>query len=139
MKKLFTSNKIYVGKSKILNAGRGVFAKCNIKRGEIIERCPVIEVSKHDASNLKESILVTYFFYYGKNKEKLFIALGFGSIYNHTYKPNAKYEIKQKEKIIEFIALSDINKNDEITVNYNKRGYPKSPLWFEEGLYSRLK
>jgi len=131
MKKILTSNKVYVGKSKILNAGRGVFAKCDIKINEVIERCPIIKVPKHDMSNLNESILVTYFFYYGTHKERLLVALGFGSIYNHAYKPNAKYNIKQKEGIIEFVALDKIKKNKEITVNYNKHGNSKNPLWFE--------
>ena len=132
MEKLFASNKIYVGKSKIINAGRGVFAKCDIKKGEIIESCPIIEVSKNDTSNLNESILVTYFFYYGKNKEKLLIALGFGSIYNHSGNPNAKYIISNKEKTIDFIALKNIKKDNEITFNYyNSDRKNKSPLWFE--------
>ena len=133
MKRL-ASNKVYISKSKIPNADRGVFASNDIKKGEIIERCPIIEVSKNDTSNLKESILVTYFFYFGKNKEQVAIALGFGSIYNHSYKPNATYKIKQKEKVIDFIALDDINKNDEITFNYynsSKSKDKKSPLWFE--------
>lgn len=132
MKKLLTSDKIYIGQSSILNAGRGVYARRNIKKGEIIEMCPVIEVSKHDMANLSESFLVTYFFYFGKNKERLAIALGFGSIYNHTYKPNAKYEIKNTENRIDFIALNDIKKDEEITINYNP-GIPKnkSSLWFE--------
>ena len=132
MKKLLTSDKVYIRQSRILNAGRGVYARRDIKKDEIIEKCPVIEVPKHDVSNLRESILVTYFFYFGKNKERLAIALGFGSIYNHTYEPNATYKIKHREKTIDFIALSDINKDDEITVNYNY-GNPKdkSPLWFE--------
>lgn len=134
MKKLFTSNKIYVSESKIVNADRGVFAKCDIKKDEVIERCPIIEVSKDDTSNLKESILVTYFFYYGKDREKLLIALGFGSIYNHSYKPNAKYKIQNKEKRIDFLALNDIKKDEEITFNYYnsiKSKTKKSPLWFE--------
>jgi len=132
MKKLPTSDNIYIKQSKILNAGRGVYARGNIKKDEIIENCPIIEVSKHDTSNLKESILVTYFFYFGKNKERLAVALGFGSIYNHSYKPNAKYKIKHKELSIDFIALSDIKKNEEITFNY-KQGNPKNkrPLWFD--------
>jgi hypothetical protein len=140
MKKFFTSDKIYVGKSKIHNAGRGVFAKCDIKKDEIIERCPVIIVPRYDMSNLKESILVTYFFYFGKDKERLAIALGFGSIYDHSYEPNATYKIKPSEKIIEFVALSNIKKDEEITVNYNY-GNPKdkSPLWFEVGLPSKVK
>lgn len=132
MKKLLTSDKIYVEGSKILGAGRGVFARNDIKKGEIIERCPIIEVPKYDTANLNESILVTYFFYLGKNKEQLVVALGFGSIYNHSYKPNAKYKIKPKEEILEFTALKDIKKDEEITFNY-KQGNPKNnvPLWFE--------
>ena len=134
MKRL-ASNKVYISKSIIPNADRGVFASNDIKKGEIIERCPIIEVSKNDTSNLKESILVTYFFYFGKNKEQVAIALGFGSIYNHSYKPNATYKIKRKEKIIDFIATDNIKKNDEITFNYSNCGNlkkgKKNPLWFE--------
>ncbi len=132
MNKIAASDKVYVDKSKILNAGLGVFARRDIKKDEIIERCPIIELPKFDMANLNESILVTYFFYFGKNKERLAIALGFGSIYNHTYKPNAKYRIRQKNKTIDFIALNNIKKNDEITFNYNN-GDPKDkiPLWIE--------
>lgn len=132
MKKISTSDKVYVKQSKIPNAGRGVYAKRDVKKNEIIEKCPIIDISKHDMANLSESFLVTYFFYFGKNKEKLAVALGFGSIYNHTYTPNAKYKIKQKERTIDFVALKDIKKDDEITFNY-KYGNPKNktPLWFE--------
>ncbi len=134
MKKLLASDKIYINKSGILNAGRGVYARRDIKKGGIIERCPIIEVPQNDTSNLKESVLVTYFFYFGKNKERLAMALGFGSIYNHSYKPNATYKILPKEKTINFIAMDDINKNDEITFNYSNCRNPKGkkdPLWFE--------
>jgi len=132
MKKFSTSDNIYISQSKVLYAGRGVFAKRNIKKDEIIEKCPLIEVPKHDMANLNESILVTYFFYFGKNKERLAVALGFGSIYNHSYKPNARYKLKHKEQSIDFIALNDISKDEEITFNY-KQGNPKNkrPLWFE--------
>ena len=132
MKKLFASEKIYVGKSKISNAGRGVFANRSIKSGEIIEECPVILVSEHDMANLNESILVTYFFYFGKNNNNLLVALGFGSIYNHSHNPNAAYVINSAEDTMEFTALSDIKKDDEITISYsaaNKKD--RTLLWFE--------
>ena len=131
MKKLSASDNIYISKSKILNAGRGVYARRDIKKNEIIEKCPLIEAPKHDMANLKESILVTYFFYFGKNKERLAVALGFGSIYNHSYKPNARYKIKHTEQSIDFIALNDIKKDEEITFNYNRNPKNKRPLWFE--------
>ena len=85
-------------------------------------------------SILKGSILVTYFFYFGRSKERTAIALGFGSIYNHSSKPNITYKIKPKEKLIEFIALDDIKKDDELTFNYHNGSSLKSkkrPLWFE--------
>lgn len=130
--KFFPSNKVYVKKSGIPNAGRGVYAGRNIKKGELIEKCPIIQVPKNDMSNLRESILVTYFFYFGKKKEQLLIALGFGSIYNHAIEPNAAYSIKKAENTIDFKALKDIKKDEEITFNY-KLGNPKNkrPLWFE--------
>lgn len=112
-------------------AGRGVFASVAIKKGEVIERCPVIEIPEHDELSVNQSMLVTYMYYLGKRKERLMIALGFGSIYNHTDTPNAAYNAKYKEKIIDFIAIKEIKKNQEITVNYNqgKQKY-KNPLWF---------
>lgn len=131
MKNILASDYIYVGKSKIFKAGLGVFASHDIKKGEIIERCPIIEIPKHDSSSLNENILVTYFFYFGKDRKRVAIALGFGSIYNHTYNPNAKFRIRQKDLVIDFVALKHIKKDNEITVNYYGSNPKKSPLWFE--------
>ena len=132
MKKLFASEKIYISKSKIKNSGRGVYASQNIKKGESIEICPIIQVNEHDAYNLGESILVEYFFFFDKNNKRLLVALGFGSIYNHSRKPNAKYKIKSRENIMEFVSTSDIKKDDEITIHYNASNpNNKIPLWFE--------
>ncbi len=132
MVKITTSDKIYVDTSRIPNSGRGVFARVGIKKGEIIERCPVIDVPSGDVANLSESVLNTYFYYLGKDRERVLITLGFGAIYNHTYAPNATYIEKLNEGIVEFVAIKDISKDDEITVNYNT-GNPKgkNPLWFE--------
>lgn len=79
-----------------------------------------------------KALLVTYIYYLGKKKERLIIALGFGSIYNHTDTPNAKYSEKYKEKTIDFIAIKEIKKNEEITVNYSQgRQKDKSALWLK--------
>ncbi len=130
MNKLISSNKIYISDSKVASGERGVFARTNIKKGEIIEICPVIEFSEHESSNFKEGNLVTYTYYFGKNKDQATILLGFGSIYNHSYQPNAVY--KEKEMKVDFTANRNIKKGEEILVNYlqdNKN--IKNPLWFE--------
>lgn len=132
MNKIISSDKVYISKSKILKAGRGVFANLDIKRGEIIERCPVIKIPEHDSSNINESTLVEYIYYLGKKKDRLILVLGCGSIYNHSHQPNAKYKEKYKDKVIDFIAINEIKKGDEITVNYNQGNQKSSRLWFEE-------
>jgi SET domain-containing protein len=131
MKKLHSSDKIYVSNSTIPGAGRGVFARVAFKKGELIEECPVIELAEHDPSNHSEGTLITYFYYFGTTKERANLALGFGSLYNHTYEPNATYTENYKEKTMNFIALKDIKPEEEITVNYNQeQKKDRSPLWF---------
>ncbi len=130
MNKIIPSNKIYVSDSKIVPGERGVFALRNIKKGELIEVCPVIEFTEHDSSNFQESLLVTYTYYFGKEKDQATILLGFGSIYNHSYEPNAVY--KEKNMEVSFTANKNIKKDEEILVNYLQESKnTKSPLWFE--------
>lgn len=133
MNKLLPSNTVYLSQSKIPKGGRGVFARVDIKKSEIIETCPVIKISANDIPRTNESELVTYMYYLGKNKNRQVIALGFGSIYNHTDHPNAKYIDDYKQKIIIFIAIKEIKKDEEITINYNQGGQGRqNPLWFME-------
>ena len=57
-----------------------------------------------------------YVFEWGEGKVAL--ALGFGSLYNHSYRPNARYnDVGPQAKA--FQALRDIAVGEEITVNYN--------------------
>lgn len=130
--RLTPSEKIYLAPSKIENAGRGVFAERPIKKDELIERCPVVLVRENELEQLRQTELLNYYFMWGEDevRHKAAICLGFGSLYNHSYSPNATYKKRLDEDVIDFIALSDISLNEEITVNYN-HGDPndKSPLW----------
>lgn len=131
MKKQFPPKKIYIAQSKIIPTERGVFASTFVKKGELIEKCPVIAISEHDTANISEESLVTYMYYFGEKKERSAVALGFGSIYNHTDTPNALYKEKYQEQIIEFWAIRDIKKDEEITVSYAKENKNmKRKLWF---------
>lgn len=133
MEVILPSNKVYLGKSAIPNAGRGIFASNNIKAGEAIEICPVIEIPTSEVGSLKKTLLFNYYFTWGKGEEKRAICLGFGSLYNHSYDPNATYMKHLENETIHFNAIKDIQKDEEITVNYN-HGNPndKSPLWIKD-------
>jgi len=108
--------------------GRGVFAKVFIPKGELIEKSPVIVISKDEWKTMRGSILRDYIFNWGDNKA---IALGFGSLYNHSYEPNAKYITNIEEGTIDFYARKDIYAGEEIFVNYNGDPLDQSELWFD--------
>lgn len=130
--KLIPSSKIYTDKSVIKNAGRGVFARRKIKKGETIEQCPIILITEKEVPDIRKTGLHNYYFMWGDDPKnhKAAICLGFGSLYNHSYSPNATYKKLHNENLIAFIAIKDIQKDEEITVNYNY-GNPddKSQLW----------
>ncbi|WP_243450466.1 SET domain-containing protein [Desulfosporosinus sp. Sb-LF] len=108
--------------------GRGIFAVRNIKKGEFIEGVPVIVIPKTEWERMRGSILSNYIFRWGEDKA---LALGYGSIYNHSYSPNARYHTNIENQSIDFYAWKDIQENVEITVNYNGDPEDQSPLWFE--------
>lgn len=138
MERLEPSIKIYVAFSQIPDAGRGVFAAVRIEKGEIIEQCPIIEMMEEDARQKLHAIsLRNYYFIWGDPSSELgagardrgAICLGFGSIYNHSYQPNARYLKYIPEKRIDFVALRDIANDEEILVNYNGEPGNQQPLW----------
>ena len=100
----------------IKGKGRGVFARTLIPEGTIFERVPLLviparEILECDHGNL----LLGYIFEY---KKQVALALGYGSLYNHSYNPNARYDDAGRQ-IKEFSALRDIHPGEEITINYN--------------------
>lgn len=109
--------------------GRGVFARQFIARGTIIERVPMLVFPETDLeSDEGFSTLYHYAFEWGKGTVAL--ALGYGSIYNHSYSPNARYDdVAQRTK--NFTAIRDIEPGEEITINYNGEPDILSPMEFE--------
>jgi SET domain-containing protein len=111
--------------------GRGVFATRDIKTGELSEVSPVLTSCKNDWKYLKKTVLYDYCFSWGENYEHTAIALGYGSLYNHSYTPNAMFSNNIDNLSIDFYAIADINNGQEITINYNEDSEDKSPLWFD--------
>ena len=110
--------------------GRAVFARRRIAAGEIIERAPVIVIPKKQWPLVKKTILEDYAFDWGPKDKESVIALGYVSIYNHSYSPNAKLEQLTDEMLMEVTALKAIESGQEITINYNGDPDNRDPLWF---------
>ena len=114
--------------------GRGIYAKKRIRAGQVIERCPVIPLSPAEGERIEPTILDTYCFCWGDDdSSEVAIVLGYGSIYNHSYQPNADFQPVEDERRMDFVALRDIAPGEEITINYNGSPEDQSPIWFGQG------
>ncbi len=111
--------------------GRGVFARRLIARAELIERALVLIIPAGEWNYIENTVLSNYWFSFGSNKEHAAIPMGHGALYNHSYTPNAVYEVKETEMVVQFNALRDIRPGEEITVNYNRNPQDRSPVWFD--------
>lgn len=121
------SDLIYV--KKIAGKDRGVFASKPIKKGMVIERVPMVIVPVQEVyTDTISTKLADYVFNWGR--DEVAIALGYGSLYNHSYRPNAEYVAKNKRTQV-YSALRDIEPDEEITVNYNGDSASRTALWFD--------
>ncbi len=111
--------------------GRGVFAARVIHKDEIIEECPCLTFQEgEEAEHIDRTPLECYYFRWKDGVNA--ILLGYGSLYNHSYEPNAVYRRNYDTTAMEIVALRDIPAGDEITINYNGRPDCPDPLWFAD-------
>lgn len=95
--------------------GRGAFADRAIRSGEVIERCPALEVSDRDIGGE----LLNYVFY-GSEENLRLVAMGYGMLFNHSPEPNVAYYREDTKLGAELVlyALRDIPKGEELFYNY---------------------
>jgi len=130
--KLFHSNKIEVRDSSI--HGRGIFAKEDIKSGEILEECHYIVIddgNTHDMPLYKwrrlpptnEEIDNRKFPWpKGEDFEKFTLPLGFGCMYNSAIdeeKRSVKFETDLDKDIYRFFTVNDVKKDEELLLYYH--------------------
>ena len=112
--------KVKIGVSPSLNI-RGVIAMTDIKKGEVVESAPAILYPVMQRTSIQETLLKSYYFLWDDEFDA--IILGYGSLYNHSYSPNADFWRDYERGLFIFEAWSDIKCGEEITINYN--GFPE--------------
>ena len=108
--------------------GRGVYTASAIPAGSVIELAPVILLSASDREVIHGTHLHDY--YYTWDGDRAAISLGYGSLYNHSDRANAEFELDYDARMIRFTALRDIRSGEEITTDY-RVGDPEMQLWFK--------
>jgi SAM-dependent MidA family methyltransferase len=99
--------------------GRGVFATQRIKKNQIISVDEIILIDLKDRSNDDESLISKYVYHFNSNKTAL--ALGIGSLYNHSErKCNAdwKFELINKRWMIVHYTVRTLQKGEQIFIDY---------------------
>lgn len=116
---------------------RGVYARRDIPAGSIIERSPVILIPKSQvfggetwaAKNAARISWYVFEWHVPTKREYVALALGYGSIYNHSFSPCAMYRCAAPD-VMEYLALREIRAGEEITINYNGKPDDLTPVGF---------
>ncbi|HEV8283728.1 MAG TPA: SET domain-containing protein [Chitinophagaceae bacterium] len=111
--------------------GRGVFTSENIEMGTIVEESPVIVMSKDERKLIDQTLLHDYIFEWGIKKDQCCMALGYVSVYNHSYKSNCEYEMNFEKNVITIKAVHFIKAGEELFINYNGRWDDDKKVWFD--------
>jgi SET domain-containing protein len=107
--------------TEIEGKGRGIIALEDIKKGEIIEICPLIPMQDEEAEFFEKKETVLNFYYLQQPEfKKNCLMLGYGSIYNHSKEPNAEidYDTNELKDYLFFKALKNIKAGEEIVYDY---------------------
>jgi SET domain-containing protein len=107
--------------------GLGVFATRDIKEGELVERCPMIQMA-WKSNYLRDPQIFNYLYSNSNCKcedcarhgNSMFMVLGYGMLYNHQDQPNTKWEFNFRNLIGDVIATKPIKKGQEIFVTYGQ-------------------
>lgn len=122
----FISEKIKLQPSPV--HGNGIFAVENINTNEMIEISPLIKLDWKLKYHY-DRVIRDYCWMNRQcpcedckiNGPSLYLALGYGSMYNHHDNPNTNVKLDYTKAIIFIKATNDIQKGDEIFVSYGTK------------------
>lgn len=92
--------------------GRGVFADQAVMDQQLIEVCELLLMDMHEVGETLEAYVYQY------NKKLVAVALGNGSLYNHSDHPNSRFYFNYRKKLLYIEAIRKIEKGEELTVDY---------------------
>lgn len=125
--RIASTDTLYVARSRI--DGVGVFAARPCPAGELVECCPVIVCPAPEEALVEQTQLRGLYFTWKDGA--IGVALGYGSLYNHSWEPNAAYDLDHRRRVVRFVAVRDIATDDEVTINYTGHPEGRGELWFD--------
>ncbi len=126
-------NKSFLIIRDVEGKGRGVFTSKGFRKGELVEVCPMLVFNTKERELLDQTLLYNYMFLWGDDDSQSALALGYGSLYNHSSAPNVRYLVDYENETLEVHTVRDIAPGEELCFNYNGDPTDTTPVWFEEG------
>ncbi len=117
---------VYVSISHTLNGIRCIRAARDIKKDELIESSPIILIPKNEQDTMDDAALGSYT--YDWNSTHGAFILGYCLLTNHSFTPNIVYKRDFEMLQMNYYALRNIKKGEELFINYNGRPHDTSPL-----------
>lgn len=114
-----------LGWKSMARKGRGVFARRDFKKGDVIEVAPVVPVAEENVP--EDEFPDGYLLAWDEDTpgEEYAMALGYIMLYNHSAKPNMDLECDFEDETISAVASRRIKAGEELTWDYG------CDLWFE--------
>lgn len=117
---------IEVRRSKV--HGYGVFANTAIPEGTEVEQCKLLKMGLRQKYQY-DRVLNDYFWANGNcncdecktHGYNAYIALGFGSLYNHAEKPNTRQDLNFTSEVLTVTTNRDIHQDEELFLNYGNK------------------
>jgi SET domain-containing protein len=111
--------------------GRGVVARHALRKGDVIDRNPVVVLPPEQVAAIELTVLDDYVFIWGERRDHVAMVLGAISLVSHDYSPNAVYERHLELEELWLVAFRDIAAGEEITINYSGSPTSRIPVWFD--------
>ena len=112
--------------------GRGIFTKGALPADIVVEASPVIVMDAAARALLDQTLLHDYIFEWQPEGQSLCcVALGYLSLYNHSYKSNCEYFMDYSAQTMSIRTVRQINDGEELTINYNGDWNDAKLVWFE--------
>ena len=111
--------------------GRAVFTNEALEAGTLLETAPVIVMTGEERKLIDQTRLHDYIFVWGDANDQCAMALGWISIYNHSYSSNAEYYMDFETEQMFVKTVWPIAAGEEVTINYNGTWNDETKVWFD--------
>jgi len=113
----FISDSLYISYSDIID-GHGVFTNSDLTPGQVVEISRLI--SFDNRIHRVRHPFADYFFRMDESRKISGLALGFGSLYNHSEDPNVRYKIDRDRELITYITCKHVKAGSELYISYGE-------------------